>query len=160
MQIGIITYGESKPIAREVAENILNDMIGETHYPFDYGSTIGKTVSVKGDYGRKIISGCMKATIREFLYNIKNVRKLLDRFSDKELASCEYISRQEDSTNSTGMTRFWMFKSGQYKGDTIYLYDNDGEGIRTREGLNSVLNQWGEPVKGQKVYVTPFDVHY
>jgi len=160
MQIGIITYGNNKPEAREAAKNILNNMTGEDGQPFDYGQVIGKTVSAKGDIGRHIISRCMQATTKEFLYNMGNVRRLLGEFTDKQLASHDYLSSEKEPTDSTGMTKFWMFKAGQYKGSSVFLYDSDGEGIRTREGLKNVLSQWGKPVEGKKVYVTPFDVHY
>ena len=161
MTIGIITFGENKPIARDVAKGILADMLGEGNQPFDYGNETGKTVSVKGDIGRRIISRCMRATTAEFLQSIKNVRRHLEQFTDKQLATSELIvGTGEDELDSTGMAKFWMYKAGQYKGNTIYLYDNDGEGIRTREHLTNALRQWSKPVKGQKVYVTPFDVNY
>lgn len=162
MYIGVITYGKNKQIAREAAKDIVNNMCDETGYAFDGNSVMGKTVSVKGDIGRKLISRCMRATIREFLYALKKVRTALDRYTDKQLASSERIYPEEggDMVESTGMARYWMYRAGSYKGSAIYLYDSDGEGIRTREHLKNVLNQWDKPTNGFKVYVTPFDVHY
>ena len=64
------------------------------------------------------------------------------------------------------MFRYWCYVAGAYTGSSIWLYDNDGEGIRSREHLKNVLNKWAdskttssETYEGLKVFVVPADVH-
>jgi len=156
--IGMITYGKNKDIARKIAINIAEAMIGEGNLPFDYGDVSSETISLENDAGMEVVNLCMESTVADFIYNMQNVRRHLASFTDEELATNEYLACKD--AISSGMARYWMYKAGQYKGDSIYLYDNDGEGIRTKENLQKVLSQWDKPVQGQKVFVTTYNMHF
>jgi hypothetical protein len=159
--IGIITYGQNIGEARDKAKKLSDAMIGEVAYPFDYGGTSGETMLFSSQKGVKLVGQAMEATKKHFLYAINMVREHLEKFTNEDIAKSENIVYDEkDTTYNTGMARHWMFKAGQYKGGEICLYDNDGEGIRTPEHLDRVLKQWDKPVSGEKIYVTPFNMHF
>ena len=64
------------------------------------------------------------------------------------------------------MPRYQFQCIGQSGGSGIWLYDNDGSGIRTRHHLDNALTKWpdldytSEEYKGLDVWVVPADVHY
>jgi hypothetical protein len=55
--------------------------------------------------------------------------------------------------------KYFCHCAGQYQGSNVWLYDNDGEGIRDKKHLVNALNKWGKKDK-RKIYVIPADVHH
>ena len=54
----------------------------------------------------------------------------------------------------------YCFQFGQYEGTQIYLYGNDGEGIRNEKTLKNVLNKWdSKDYEDLDVFVVPCDCH-
>lgn len=65
------------------------------------------------------------------------------------------------------MWRYYCNQIGKYTGSSIWLYDQDGEGIRNRGHLNDVLTGWPNlrdkqkgPTYTEKLWVVPADVHF
>lgn len=192
--IRAIVYAQDKEEALSKAKNIFDGMCGEENYPFDYSTTFdeeGSTVSGKGRWGnitpvtlatskegKKLIDDGMKFTKDGFMENIKNIRKLINKYSDDELFYEEVIDTKKKVVNklegNEGNDGLDMFKYdcygiGQYKGSNIYLYDQDGEGIRDNKHLKDVLSKWEclyekagktNPNRYENIYVVPADVHY
>jgi len=51
-----------------------------------------------------------------------------------------------------------MHKLGCYTGFPVFFYDNYGAGIRTKHGLDRVLEAPNS--ENQKVWIVPADVHF
>ena len=189
--IRILCYAENKEEARETAEDILNESLVGENKPFDYGSFFdeehaisrwGKMLVVclaNSKKGKKLIKDGMENTKKDFKENIKKVRELINFYSDEELfeektidIKKQILENLEDKpiTKNIFMFKYYCNCLGQYKGSNIWIYDNDGEGIRNSEHLKNVLNKWeyiykdkkGEanPYKNLKVFVIPCDCHY
>lgn len=170
-----ITYAKSKEEALDCAEEIFTKLC-EDQYPFDYYTLFnendapasgkarwGEMISVtlaNSKEGKKLVNDGMKATRSSFYNNIKEVRSRLEKYTDKELFN---------EKDNDGMFKYYMHCAGSYEGHEIFLYDNDGAGIRNEKTLRNVLNKWdclykkeksGNPHKNLNVYVIPCDVHY
>ncbi len=120
--------------------------------------------------GKKLIAVGMKATKDEFMRCIKEVRQSINYYSDEELFEEKILDTKKKILNalddkkpdnfSISMFKYYCSCLGQYVGTNIWLYDNDGEGIRNNKHLKDVLNKWGtDEYKNLKVFVLPIDVH-
>ena len=183
--IRIICYAISPEEARERAENILNNnLVGEDN-PFDYGTFFdnntargsgkarwGNITSVclaDSKEGKKLITEGMKITKDEFIENNKKIKEMINYYSDEELFEEEVIDTKKKileslenkkNTSNLDMFRYYCHCLGEYEGTNVYLYDNDGSGIRSNKNLKNVLNKWGaDEYKNLKVFILPIDVH-
>jgi len=72
-----------------------------------------------------------------------------------------YAKNQEEAFYSI---RFQFYEIGTHRGPTIWLYDNDREGIRTKNHLKNVLAKWPDQNRNEykdlEVWVIPADMHY
>jgi len=190
--IRALVYSENKEEALDKAKVIFERLCGEGK-AFDYYRMFNEersSVSGKGRWGnrtpvvlasskegKKLIDEVMKYTKDSFMENIKKVREGLINYTDEELFEeviltdkTKVIQRLNGKTElNLDMIRDYCYCVGQYNGNNIFLYDNDGEGIRNNERLNNVLSKWetlyedkGEPnpYKDLKIFVVPADVHY
>ena len=119
--------------------------------------------------GKKLIDDGMRFTKEGFIEKIKMIKKLINFYNDDELFEEEIIDIKkkmlkelEDKKDKIGLGISW-FKYycscvGEYSGTNIYLYDDDGSGIRNNKHLKDVLNKWGKE-NDKKVFVIPVDVH-
>jgi len=97
----------------------------------------------------------MQKTKRSFLEHLKQIKKYLATHSDDQLF-------EEDDF------KYQCYSVGQYEGPSVWLYDQDGEGITSYRHLHNVLNKWacnnnGKPspeYKDKDLYVVPADVHW
>lgn len=193
--IRIIVYAEDKINAREKAETILeHNLVGENGEPFSYGTFFdddSSTMSGKARWGnlpsvvladskegKKLINDGMKFTKNEFLENLKKVREFIEKYSDEELFEGENLDSRKliikelsdkKEKDDISMAKYYFLCIGQYTGSHIYLYDNDGSGIRDNKHLKNVLEKWNSlydkegkesPYKNLKIFVIPIDVHY
>lgn len=177
-----IVYAEDEDEALEKGKEIFEQLVEETI--FDYYTTFDddtSTVSGKARWGDlppvisaihpdgiEMIDGAMEQTWKEFKENISTIRKLLEKYTDEEIFE-EATSDGEKGSEETyiNMARHYFYEVGRYKGPSVYLYDNDGEGIRDKRHLRNVLNKWSNqyedkenPYKDLGVYIVPADVHY
>ena len=181
--IRLIVYAKNESEAKQRAKGLLFDLVGEKNEPFDFGSLFddeyatsrwGNLPAVSlasSKEGKKLISEGMKYTKESFIENVKKVREMINDYSNEELFEQEVIEPKKkliealetNPSNNLMMFKYYCSCLGQYVGGEIYLYDNDGEGIRDNKYLKNVLDKWdevGEIVdKDLKVYVVPVDVH-
>jgi hypothetical protein len=175
MTIGVIVFAVDKDDAESQAETIFERLTGDSGQPFDYYSSkannpgglkdIPGPMLVTTRAGKAFIKANMAATIRNFNYHLGKIRKGIPNHTDDEIM-CEAANDQKDQT--LAMIRYSMYQCGSYSGPGIWLYDNDGSGIRDTKHLANVLTKWKEvfnaktsqPYKGLDVYVVPADVHY
>ena len=185
MIIRIICYGKDEKEAREQAEIILEDNLVGGDKSFDYGTFFddetagasgkarwGNLTSVAladSKEGKKLIDEGMKFTKEEFKRNLQKVKEIIDSYSEDELFEGEVtdikskILEKLDGKKDIDLTMFKYYCSclGEYRGSNIFLYDNDGEGIRSERHLKDVLNKWNrKDYEGLNIYVVPVDVHH
>ena len=189
MLICAIVYAKDEKGAFEKATEIFDKFVGTDENPgmFDYYTTFDdKTSQVSGPVrwgnlpavaragspeGKKLIDEGMNVTWDEFKRNMEKVRKAVELFTDEELfeervdkekeVAIELGGGWEEGRFILGMARHYMYRAGQYGGPSVFLYDNDGEGIRSRRHLANVLNKWSsKEYKKLDVFVVPADVHY
>ncbi len=191
--IKIICYASDEKEAREKAEHILNESLVGEWKSFDYGTFFDEESSVSGKSrwgnlpvvcladskeGKKLIADGMKFTREEFEDDIKEVRNLLNNYSNEELFEKEVMDVKtkileklegKDKKLSISMFKYYCNCISQSRGYGIYLFDNDGESIGDNNHLKSVLSKWKgiyeekqkeNPYKNLKVFVVPCDVHY
>lgn len=192
--IRIICYADSSEEARSKAEEILMKNLVGDGMPFDYGTFFdedngigfGKTrwgnlppvVLADSKEGKKLIDDGMKYTKEEFLRHLKEIREMINFYSDEELFEEEVMDTKKKILNSLenkkDASNILSFKYpcsclGEYEGSNIYLYDGDGSGIRNEKQLKNVLEKWKSvyedegkenPNKDKKIYILPIDVHY
>ncbi len=158
--------------ARSIFEELVES--GKFDYYTDFAEE-GTTVSGQarwGEYpvialadspeGKKLIEDGFKSTKDEFFENLKHIRTGIEKYTDEELW------KGEDNINGIkGFFHYYCNQLGQYDGNTVWLYDNDGEGIKNERHLNDVLSKWQnanisgvEEYKDLNVYVVPADVHF
>jgi hypothetical protein len=168
MVIRAIVYAENKEDALDKAEHIFQRLAGEDGQPFDYYTMFrdgddkygvsGKSrwgdlpavEDANSDAGKKLIEEGMEYTEKEFEYALEQIKGFID-----------------DGKTDDSMFRYYCSVAGQYQGSSIFLYDQDGEGIRDRKHLENVLNKWAdtgiksaEEYKNLEVFVVPADVHH
>ena len=162
MIIRNIVYANSGSEAISKARNNM-DYLCEGQYPFDYYDTFDEGgTSYWGDRlqpvseistaeGRKLVVDGWRNTLRDMRYHLQEIRKITENKSDLEI-----IQSLKDSHLQ------YHYKSvGDYRGAGVWMYDSDGEGIKSRSHLNNVLNKWdAKNLQDQKVFVVPADVHY
>jgi hypothetical protein len=190
MVINALVYAHDKEEALNLAEHIFENMVGDSH-SFDYYTMFrekddGHTVSgsdrwgkipacmdVTSKRGKKELDGAWKATARDFKDSMSKVRKALSIFTDEELLETEYDTKkpeteeEKDKHYIRSMFRFYCRNVGQYCGSSCWLYDQDGEGIKTKKHLDDVLNKWvnldgkvSDDLKEKKIWIVPADVHF
>jgi len=184
MVIKVIVFAEDEEEALSEAQCILDSLCGESE-PFDYYNTfddvyaterwgeLPKVIRVCADLGSEKCEECkerfrcyttqmngmleeaMQQTKQEFFEHLGMIKKFLTTHDDDQLF--------ED-----GDFKYHCHSAGQYQGPNVWLYDQDGEGIRDSEHLKNVLSKWacnngGQPIPelaNKNTYVIPADVHY
>ena len=162
MIIRNIVYANSGSEAISKARNNM-DSLCEGQYPFDYYDTFDEGgTSYWGDKlqpvseistaeGRKLVVDGWRNTLRDMRYHLQEIRKITENKSDLEI-----IQSLKDSH-----LQYHYYSIGMYQGSVVWMYDSDGEGIKSRSHLNNVLNKWdAKNLQDQKVFVVPADVHY
>ncbi len=116
----------------------------------DGGSVAGKdrwgefpvAASVDSPSGAELVGRAWCATVAEFERNLETVRAGFEEYSTREVMG------------DAGLVRHACYNLGAYRGPSIFLYDAHGDGIRTREHLDRVLERL------ESAWVVPADVHY
>jgi len=162
MIIRNIVYANSKGEALGKAKNNM-DYLCEGQRPFDYydtfdnggtsywGEKLQPVSKLSTQEGRKLVVDGWKATLRDMREHLRSIKRITENKTITEIM----LNIRED----------WLqyhFKAvGDYCGESVWLYDQDGEGIKDREHLNHVLNKWDDPkLKKLTTFVVPADVHY
>jgi hypothetical protein len=170
--IRILVFAKNKDAALDKAESILERLCGDDkpfdYYTLfrknDNSPVSGKSrwgnlpAAARADSpkGKRLIDEGMKFTRDSFMRNLKTIREGLANFSDDELfeekLNPQAITQREFDIATGQMSHRWqydpqmikhyMYCCGRYEGPDIFLYDQDGVGIRTPSHLNDVLNKW------------------
>ena len=168
MLICAIMYACDEEEALEKGETIFGELVerGTFDYfgpPQERWGDVPAAVNIRHPDAKKLIDDAMEKTWKLFKENIRVVRKLLDAYTDEEIFE---ERAKEEKIGSGGfdpirIARYYFYCVGQYKGPSVFLYDNDGEGIVTHEHLKNVLNKWNdEKYKDLDIWVVPADVHF
>jgi len=166
MVIRAIVYAQNEQDGLSKAKYVFDRLCERAVFDYyatfdeDNGPVAGKgrwgelpvVASAESKEGKELIEEGMRFTKKDFMQRLKVVREVLASKSDEEVFESEYDKE---------MVRHQFYCLGEYQGSSTWLYDNDGEGIRTEEFLEKVLNKWeDERFKDLKVYVVPADVHF
>lgn len=100
-----------------------------------------------------MINSAWKGQQEEFLRNIQNLRKAVEKYSDEKLFAAQMDTSEENTLITPRMFRYVCHSLGQYEGSEIYLYDSDGCGITDKEYL-------GRCLQNENMWVVPADVHF
>lgn len=181
MVIRAICYADTKKEALSNGKNIINELCGEDK-TFDYATFFDEKengISGKSRWGdlppvaeatskegNKLITDGLNFTKGKFMENMKEIRKAIQKYRDIDIFEEKIMDDKIQVVNALKQEKgkeyeLRMFKYlcscvGQYKGGDIFLYDNDGSGIRNSEQLKRTLTEFND---GKKVWVVSADVH-
>lgn len=97
---------------------------------------------VNSQAGHRLVENGWQATRAVFDRNLDRVKEAIESFSDEEIL------------HDKGFSRHAFYKVGSYEGPEIFLYDEAGDGVRTRRRLETIVTG------GEDLWVVPADVHY
>ena len=181
MIIRAIVYSDNKEDALEKGKEVINNMCDENG-KFDYATffdegengisgvsrwgEIPPVCEVTSEEGKKLIKEGFDATKGNFYDNMLKIRQTISKYKDLELFEEKVMDNKTQVVNALTndknkdyelhMFRYYCNCVGQYDGSEIFLYGNDGEGIRTSDQLKRTLEEYNE---GKKVWVVCADVH-
>jgi len=177
MVIRLIVYANSKEEALERAKEILeNGLVGENGEPFDFYTTFDipkklapmsgrarwgnfpPAVKLMSKKGIELLNKGWEFTVKDFKYHLQNLVKIGEKHN------WNYEKLMND-----GNFRFHAYSIGEYSGSNIWLYDDDGEGIRDLNHLKNAIEKWKvlyedrgkeNPHEDYEVWIVPVDVHF
>ena len=167
MTIRAIVYAENKNNAVSQAEGVFTRLVERD--TFDYYSLFGEGAEdIWGDRivaskyktkeGKKLVKDGWDFTYRDTKEYFKKVKKILKKYKNVD-----------DFLDGDTFDRWYLYKLGAYEGSSLWLYDDDGSGIRDEKHLNNVLDKWkhlyedkniNNPYKNKDIWVVPADVHF
>ena len=166
MIIRNVVYANSKKealsVARENFEKLCKGQDLFDYYDmFDdggssyWGDRCPEIALLNSPEGRKMIVDGWSATLRDMRQHLREIKKLTE---GKKVTEIMRDIRKD-------WLQYHYHSVGEYYGSSVWLYDNDAEGIKDRGHLNNVLSKWRDSdfykkYKDKKVYVVPADVHY
>jgi len=179
MVIRCIVYATIREDALMEAKSIFDSLCGDNG-TFDYYHTFddpGSPVSGRGRWGniisaakadskegKELIKEGWDATERDFQKAITRVRLIIKHLTDEQIMEEKIPDPVPDGLKELFSIRFYFNQIGEYRGSQIWLYDNDGNGIRTKHHLKNALEKWPTVSEGKydhlNVWVVPTDVHY
>lgn len=123
------------------------------------------------DDGKRVLEELLKCTREELFENVEKISNGLKVLTADDLwhntARGDDIPPEERSLEyEPSMFRYFCSKLGEYKGPSINLYDNDGEGIRDLDHYKSVMSGWDKtyssdnPYKDLLIWLVLADIHY
>lgn len=175
MLIGVIVFSLDRDGALIEANSVLNGLC-ENGHPFDYFSLndgiwedVPLVIEADSQEGRRVIERLWSETKTELLEAIEMARLALDNLTPDQIIEEEIPPEKVTKLSGLlGMPRFWFQKVGAFKGPSVYLYDKDGEGIRSETHLKNCLSKWSclygsneeNPYRDLTSFVVTADVHY
>lgn len=159
MVIRILTYASSAEEAVRNAVNILDNQLCSSSGLFDWyttfddetATTSGKArwgelppaVKADSELGMKLIREGIMWTWDSFLESLRHVKNWIENADITTLFEDRGEHRDKYPFDDYGLGfRYACYCLGQYSGPEIWIYDNDGEGIRDTKHLLNVLNKW------------------
>ncbi len=164
-----IVYGRDKHEALTRADYVF-ERLKQENMIVEY-SLLGRrwtklpfVVKVHSQAGKQFIAERWQATKKGFTTAITMVREGINRYSDDAL-----FSNLVAVGGQPRMFRYWCSVVGGVGGTSIFLYDNDGEGIREEDHLANALSKWrflyeedgkANPYHDKEVWVVPAHAEY
>jgi hypothetical protein len=160
MLIRAIVYANSKIEAKDKATAIFERLVEKGD--FDYYSLATSNRSrwyvdielASSKNGKMLIRNGMSATKSDMVQALDEIRKIVTTQNN------ETIWRSQRDRN---MFQHQCHIVGQYSGNYVYVYDDDGAGIKTPGHLRSVLTKWQHQTnqyQHKDIYVVCADVHW
>ena len=192
MLIGVLVFSKTEEKAIKKARDIVDNLTGDDK-PFDYStfftpeedspssgaSRYGNrkpAMLVDSLEGRELTEKLLGYTKQELFENLEKVRSGLSVLTPEDVwngtskteRSSNPASKENHIEYGPGMFRYYCREVGQYKGSSIFLYDQDGEGIRDQQHYDNVMDKWEllykdeseNPYKDLDLYIVPVDVHF
>lgn len=194
MLIGAIVYGKNEQRAmkkaKSVFEYLLKCEIFDYYTTFDEDAVMsGKNrwgkyppiVRVDSNEGKTLINSLWNYTKDKFLSRAQKLRYIFDLFTNEEIFNEECKDETKlialslklrdfkETLRNLTLARYYMLHMGGYRGEGIYLYNDEAEGIQTKKDLDAVLNKYRciyedngkeNPHKDDFIWVIPADAHY
>jgi hypothetical protein len=183
MVILAVVPAEDKDEAIEKGQAVFEKLSGEGK-PFDYFQMFGTpddryetagsgrwgklptALRANTKQGKELIVGGMQATKREFIRHLDHLKKGIATFTPAELLD-DYASIKREG-QFADMVTYHAMKLGETTGSAVWLYTEDGEGIRGKTRLRRVLHDTYELDKHkgcklfahENIWVVPADVHH
>ena len=164
-----IVYGRDKHEALTRADYVF-ERLKQEHVITEY-SLLGRrwaklpiVAKVPSSEAKQFIAERWQATKKGFATAIAKVREGINRYSDDEL-----FSNLVAVGGQQRMFRYWCSVVGGIGGTSIFIYDNDGEGIREEDHLANALSKWRffyeeegkvNPYHDKKVWVVPAQAQF
>ena len=161
MGIAIVVYAKDRKEATSKAMDIADSLCCE-QYPFDYHRSYGRcedfpdldfsmALPLDDDRILDLLKENHTATKRAFMCN---AQKVLDAIKDK--------TPEEMWNIENDMWKYYTYQIGKYEGSDIFVYDDNGEGIRDDGHFRRVITKYNdsEYLKDMKVFVLFQDMHY
>lgn len=136
-KISVIVYADNEKAAVYEAKLIF-DKLTQKNIFTGYTTPLEATLADLKN-GKKTIREGMKNTKRIFIENIAELRMALRLYNNEYLFKNNFI---KDKDGKTFQPRYAAILIGQRQGPAIYLYDHEGEGIRTPKHLKNALTKW------------------
>jgi hypothetical protein len=148
MPIGIMVKAKNSEYAKGEIFSALDYIVGEGR-PFDYYGDVSEVekYSPEGGKGKELVDERLENNRIEFMDHIKVVREALKECTDKELYEKDFGNR---------MFRWHCYHAGEYSGNSCWLYDEWGSGLRNPQEFEDSLDTLEE---GEKYYIVVVDVH-
>jgi hypothetical protein len=168
MTIGLIVYAKTKQDAINQAQNNLENLTGDGG-AFDYGEVYPKEAAKAASRaGKKLIADCWKNTKADFMDHMAKIRRCIALYTDEELMEQRPSGGQPKDMDLT-LARHHMRQVGEHRGPAVWLYNDNGEGIRTEGNLKNTLDKYAclyedrgcvNPKAALDVWIIPVCVHY
>jgi len=169
MLSGIFVYAEDEKGALERAREVLEEGLVGDYREFDYYREFGAVMRADSPSGRKFIEERMEWRRKEVVRALKTIMEFLKDLGAEDAA--DIIMRRgetyaaalalssEPLFNAIFEFEFACYRIGRFRGPSIWLYDEDAEGIKDYQHLKDALRKWNKK-DDLNVYIVPVDVHF
>ena len=154
----IIVYAKTQDKALTKATNILEELISGC-YLFDNYHEVQQPVNVLSPEGKILVEKAIKHSENEFKEDIAIVRKVMEKYTDEEIFE-EYSKKDSEEDDNLFLIRHRFNELGMYKGSSVYIYNNEGEGIQNRNQLRKVLDTYASTYEDLDVFIVSAMIHY
>ena len=176
MIIRAIVYADDKLAALKKAKEVF-EYLTDGEKPFDYYGLFGNDDYAEDRWGhfKSVYNLTEKDGIRLVEEGWESTVKDMEEYFEKGkeyLNKCKTVHdilSPDPKDADASMGRWYLGKLGSYDGSSVWLYDNDGSGIATRDHLDNTISKWKclyedrdkkNPYAGLDVWVVPADVHF
>ncbi|MBC7219284.1 MAG: hypothetical protein H5T49_04040 [Hadesarchaea archaeon] len=181
MLIAAIVEATDETDALNVAKRVFDDLVDARK--FDYYNTfddedarsrwgeLPAAANIKSRDGKQLLQELMNATKAELFENLATIRGFLQEYSDDDvwdggdfnvLSTEKKVYRTLKSGGKKGFAesvrdfRYCCLNVGRHSGPSVYVYDENGNGIRDLTELKYILEAKHE----DKLWIVPADVHF